>query len=273
MNAELFKVDPELAAEIRQPLFTSIWEVKIIPDYWTKGIIIKLTKMGALSDCNNWRGITLLPIPSKIMAKIIIQRIIDAIDKQLREERAGFRKGRGCIDQIFALRNIIEQCTEWHRQLYINFVDFHKAFGSINRKSLWRILRAYGIPKEIAELIKSFFYNNCTCSVGYSNTWFAVERGERQGSVMSALLFNLIIDWVMNTTTEDAARGIRWNISSTLEDLDFADDLALLSHTHHHLQEKTNRLSNFANQVGIDDQPDKNRSYDFKHYQPNTNTS
>ena len=61
---------------------------------------------------------------------------------------------------------------------------------------------------------------------------------------MSALLFNLIIDWVMNTTTEDAARGIRWNISSTLEDLDFADDLALLSHTHHHLHEKTNRLSN-----------------------------
>ena len=68
---------------------------------------------------------------------------------------------------------------------------------------------------------------------------------------MSTLLFNLIIDWVMSTTTEDAARGIRWNISSTLEYLDFADDLALLSQTHHHLQEKTNRLSNFANQVGL----------------------
>jgi hypothetical protein len=44
-------------------------------------------------------------------------------------------------------------------------------------------------------------------------------------------------------------RGIRWNISSTLEDLDFADDLALLSQTHHHLQEKTNRISNFVNQA------------------------
>lgn len=111
MNAELFKVDPELAAEIRQPLFTSIWEVKIIPDYWTKGIIIKLAKKGALSDCNNWRGITLLPIPSKIMAKIIIQRITDAIDKQLGEELAGFRKGRGCIDQIFALRTNVQNGT------------------------------------------------------------------------------------------------------------------------------------------------------------------
>jgi hypothetical protein len=241
-------------------------ERKIIPDDWTKGIIIKLAKKGALSDCNNWHGITLLSIPSKIKAKIIIQRITDAIDKQLREEQAGFHKGRGCIDQIF------EQCTEWQRQLYINFVDFQKAFDSINRKSLWRILRAYGIPKEIVELNKSF-YNNFTCGVGHSNIWFAVEIGVTQGFVMSALLFNLVIDWVMRKTTEDAPRGIRWNISSTLEDLDFADDLALLSHTHHHLQEKTNRLSNFANQVGIDDQPDKNRSYDFKHYQPNTNTS
>ncbi|CAG2231730.1 unnamed protein product [Mytilus edulis] len=57
LNEELFKVDPELAAEILQSLFTSIWEGKIIPDDWTKGIIIKLAKKGALSDCNNWRDI------------------------------------------------------------------------------------------------------------------------------------------------------------------------------------------------------------------------
>ena len=175
MNAELFKEDPALAAEILQPLFTSIWEGKIIPDDWTKAIIIKLAKKGTLNDCNNWRGITLLSISSKLMTKIIIQRITDAIDKQLREEQAGFRKGRGCINQIFALRNIIEQCTEWQRQLYINCVDFQKAFDSINRKSLWRILRAYGILKEIV-LTKSF-YNNFTYSVGHSNIWFAASTG------------------------------------------------------------------------------------------------
>jgi len=56
----------------------------------------------------------------------------------------------------------------------------------------------------------------------------------------------------MRKTTEDTPTGIRWNITSTLEDLDFADDLALLSHTHHHLQEKTNRLNNFASQVGLE---------------------
>jgi hypothetical protein len=68
---------------------------------------------------------------------------------------------------------------------------------------------------------------------------------------MSALLLTYVIDWVMRKPTEDLPRGIRWNISSTIEDLDFADDLALLSQTHDHLQEKTDRFSNFANQVGL----------------------
>jgi hypothetical protein len=54
---------------------------------------------------------------------------------------------------------------------------------------------------------------------------------------MSVVLFNLVIDWIMPKATEDSQRGIRWSFFSSLEDLDFADDLALLSHTHQHIQE------------------------------------
>ena len=167
------------------------------------------------------------------------------MDGKLREEQAGFRQGRGCIDQIFTLRNIIEQCTEWQRELYINFVDFEKAFDSIHRNSLWKILRYYGIPLEIVSIIQCF-YNNFTCRVGNSQNNFQVLSGVRQGCVMSALLFNLAIDWIMRQTTGDKNRGIRWNLFTNLEDLDFADDLALLFHTHTHIQEKTNELNTNA---------------------------
>ena len=125
-----------------------------------------------------------------------------------RQEQAGFRRGRGCADQLSTLRNIIEQCTEWQRQLYINFVDFQKAFDSIHRDSLWHILRAYGIPQKIVQLIQSF-YEAFTCSFESSGIRFEVKTGVRQGCVMSALLFNLAIDWVMRRTTEDHPRGIR----------------------------------------------------------------
>ena len=94
---------------------------------------MKIPKKGNLSDCNNWRGITLLSIPSKILCKIIIKRIRPALDQALRKEQAGFRRGRGCAEHIFALRNIIEQSTERQRQLYINFIDYEKAFDSLHR--------------------------------------------------------------------------------------------------------------------------------------------
>ena len=109
-----------------------VWEDKRIPDDWNEVTIIRISKKGgALNDCNNWRGITLLSIPSKILAKIIINRLSNVVDSRLREEQAGFRKAKGCIDQIFALRNIIEQCTEWQRKLYINIVDFEKALETV----------------------------------------------------------------------------------------------------------------------------------------------
>ncbi len=184
------------------------------------------------------------------MTKIIVQPLTEAVDEKLRNEQAGFRKGRGCIDQIFALRNIIEQCTEWQRQLYISFVDFEKTFDSTHCEGLWNILRMYGIPQHIVDFIKTF-YTNFKCRVGNSSLAFQVKTGVRQECVMSALLFNIVIDWVMCRTTEEKARGIRWTLFSALEDLDFADDLALVSHTHQHMQEKTTRLGYFAQQVGL----------------------
>ena len=68
---------------------------------------------------------------------------------------------------------------------------------------------------------------------------------------MSAMLYDMTIDWLKRRTTEDQSRGIRLTLFSTLEDLDFADDLALVSHTHQHMQEKTTWLSTYAQQVGL----------------------
>ena len=86
-------------------------------------------------------------VPSKTLAKLIIRRIFEAVDQRLRQEGAGFRKGREGTDQIFTLCHIVEQCTEWQMHLNIKHVKFEKAFESIYRESLCRILRAYGIPQ------------------------------------------------------------------------------------------------------------------------------
>ena len=242
MTAELFKIDPILAANILEPLFADIWEKEELPKDWTRGTVVKIPKKGDLTDCNNWRGITLLSIPSKIFCKIVIMRIQEAVDKCLRMEQAGFRKGRGTNEHIFTLRNILEQCSEWQRTIYINFIDFEKAFDSVHRDSLWKILRQYGVPQKLVNIIV-LFYKDFSCNLKNSNKTFPVKSGVRQGCVMSSLLFSITIDWVLkNAIKQQAPRGIRWTPFEMLEDLDFADDIALVSHKYEHIQEKSTIL-------------------------------
>ena len=97
------------------------------------------------------------------------------------------------------------------------------------------------------------FYAKFECAVLLNNKetdWFTVNSGVRQGCIVSPILFLIAIDWVMKKTT-DSKRGITWSIFTTLEDLDFADDIALLSFRHSDMQEKTERLSHFASQLGL----------------------
>jgi hypothetical protein len=111
---------------------------------------------------------------------------------------------------VFILRNIIEQCSEWQRQLIINFIDFAKTFDSTHRDSLWKILRHYSIPSKIVDLIKAF-YAEFKCSIGSSsNTSFHVKSGVRQGCMMSALLFIIAVEWVMRSTLSEDNIDIRW---------------------------------------------------------------
>ena len=137
--------------------------------------------------------------------------------------------------------------------LHINFVDFIKAFDSVYRETLWKILESYGIPDKIITLI-NLFYRNFECSViigSKTSEPFPVKSGVRQGCILSPMLFLITIDWVMRQTTSDKARGIQWTLFTHLEDLDFADDLALLSSRSDHLQVKTDRLDKFSSQTGL----------------------
>ncbi len=267
IQAEIIKADMETSTKYLSDLFCTIWREETIPEDWCKGIITKLPKKGDLSNCDNWRGITLLSIASKVFCKILLFRIEDEIDLLLREEQAGFRKSRGCIDQIFALRDIIEQASEWQKPLFINFVDFKKAFDSICREAIWRILRPYGIPLKIVNLMK-LFYNKFECC-GDHNTqlsdWFEVKTGVRQGCIISPILFLIVIDWVMKQTNQ-GSHGLSWH-AANMDDLDFADDLAIFADCIANLQNKTNRPTNFAEQTGLIINADKTKAM----YIPNDN--
>jgi len=111
---------------------------------------------------------TLLSTPGKVFSRVMLNRLQDAVDCTLRDEQAGFRRGHSSTEQIFVLRNIIEQSLEHQQDLIINFIDYKKAFDSVHRPSLWKILKHYGIPDRYIEIFKAL-YNNSSCCVKTSS--------------------------------------------------------------------------------------------------------
>ena len=193
---EAIKADAIGTAHALHPLFTRIWNEGTFPTDWKEGHLVKLAKKGDLSNCNNYRGITLLSIPGKVFNRIILERIKNATDPRLRDEQAGFRKNRSTTDQIASLRIIVEQSLEWNSQLIVNFLDYEKAFDSIDRATLWKLLRHHGIPQKLVNLIKSM-YEGTSCRVvhdGQLTDSFNIGTGVRQGCLLSPFLFILVID-------------------------------------------------------------------------------
>ena len=95
-------------------------------------------------------------------------------------------------------------------------------------------------------------------------------RGET-GMFTVTILFILVIDWVMKTATKEKRNGIQWTMLTQLDDLDFADDLALLSHSHRQMQDKTTELALISAQVGLKINKKENKNPEDKCYLRNTN--
>ena len=114
-------------------------------------------------------------------------------------------------------------------------------------------MASYGIPSKILKMIQ-ILYEDSECAVldgGEESEWFKVKTGVKQGDVMSGFIFLIVVDWIMRHTVEGNNTGIRWKCMSKLEDLDFADDLALLSSTANHMQTKISKLHNYASMAGL----------------------
>ncbi|KAK2163547.1 hypothetical protein NP493_1455g00025 [Ridgeia piscesae] len=123
------------------------WEVGSVPQTWKDANIVTTYKKGDRTDCGNYVGISLLSITGKIFARILLNRLSTHITPEVvPETQYGFRGNPSTVDVIFCLRQLQENCNEQDRPLYVVFVDFSKAFDTVEGTGLWQLLRKYGCP-------------------------------------------------------------------------------------------------------------------------------
>ena len=180
-----------------------VWKMGEVPRDWCDAILVPIPKKGDLSSCDNyWRGISLLDVVGKVVARVLQERLQKVAEDELPESQCGFRRERSCADMIFTVRQLEEKAWEHKSSVYFTFVDLKKVYNSVPRDAMCVALGKLGVPELTVQLIKSF-HQDMRARVrldGVVLEEICVQNGLRQGCCMAPVLFNLY-------TWRDGGRG------------------------------------------------------------------
>lgn len=249
------------------------WKEGAVPQDMRDAKIITLYKnKGERSDCNNYRGISLLSIVGKVYARVILVRLQKLAERIYPESQCGFRANRSTVDMIFSLRQLQEKCREQNMPLYIAFIDLTKAFDLVSREGLFKILPKIGCPPKLQSLVESF-HTEMKGTVQYNGNTsdpFDIRSGVKQGCVLAPTLFGIFFALLLKHAFGSATEGIYLHTRSDgrlfnparlkaktkvrealIRDMLFADDAAVTTHTQQELQTLMDRFSQACKDFGL----------------------
>lgn len=178
----------------------------------------------------NYRPISLISHLCKLYMKILMIRMEADLDRHQPPEQAGFRSNYSTTDHIFTINQLIEKCNEYNKKIFFCFVDYQKAFDTLEHVHIWKALKDQGICDKYIRIVKNI-YENSTSKIKLERTGrsFKINRGVRQGDPFSPKLFNAVLQSIfakMNWKDKGlVVNGVKLN------NLRFADDGALIAET------------------------------------------
>ena len=224
--AELVQAGGETMIDVLTEICNRIWRTGEWPISWTQSLIITLPKTGNLQLCQNYRTISLISHSSKVMLKVILNRLKPQAKEIIAEEQAGFRAGRSTTEQIFNLRILSEKYLQHQQNLYHVFIDFKKAFDRVWHAALWATMRKYNISANLVCTIEQL-YDKATSEWQHRRM---VQNNSRSKARMSSVThpLNIFHEWIMSDALEEHDGKVSTG-GRNITNLRFADDIDALA--------------------------------------------
>lgn len=250
IKIETLKAGEDTIAKELARLYTQCLEERRIPTNWKNAKMIILFKKGNKKDIKNYRPICLLSNVYKLFTKILTIRLETKLDENQPREQAGFRRKFSTNDHIHAINQLKERCREYNKPLCVAFVDYEKAFDSVQTQSILMSLQQQGIEDIYIELLKEIYTESTvTVHLHKESDKIQIKRGVRQGDTISPRLFTATLENIFRSLDWEE-KGIKIN-GEYLSHLRFADDIFLCSGNTQELQQMLQELADESKMRGL----------------------
>ncbi|BHF68847.1 hypothetical protein SprV_0301188800 [Sparganum proliferum] len=271
--AEIYKHGGPQLMDHLTALFQEMWRQGEVPQDFKDATIVHLyNRKGNRQLCDNHRNISLLKIAGKIFARILLNHLNNHLEEGLLPESQ--RRHRGTTDMIFAARQLHQKCQEMRTHLYSTLVDLTKAFDTVNREGLWKIMQKVGCPERFTQMV-SQLHDGMMARVtdnGAVSEAFAVTNGVKQGCVLAPTLFSLMFSAMLMDAYRNERPHPRIRIAyrtdghllnqrrmhfqsrvstTTVHELLFADNCALNTTSEEEMQRSMNLFSAVCENFGL----------------------
>ena len=188
---------------------------------------------------------------TKILLRIIIKRIRNKVYTEIADHQCGFIEGKGTANAIYILRQIIDRILEVHKDLYVCFIDYTKAFDRVRHEEIITILQQLNIDGKDLRIIKNIYREQkAAVRVEEETSNFQnIKRGVRQGCVLSPDLFSLHSEMIMRQIEE--IEGLKIG-GHNINNIRYADDTVLTADSEEKLQELLNKVVEESENKGIE---------------------
>jgi hypothetical protein len=255
IHAEMLKLLVEKDAEglkTLTKLLNSVYRVGKIPLDWLRSTFITIPKKSKAQNCDKYRIISLMSHVLKIFLRIIQSRMYRKCESRMSDTQFGFRNGLGTREALFATNVLIQRCRDMNTDIYACFIDYQKAFDTVRHSKMIEILISAGIDKRDIRIITELYWGQ-NAEIKVDNAMsekVEIQRGVRQGCVLSPMLFNLYAETVFSEALNEETGGIKVN-GLAINNIRYADDTLIMACTQMELQQIMNAIVQHSETMGL----------------------